>query len=112
MISIVVPTFNRSHLLIETVKSILNQTYKDFELIVISDGAPVDDSTLSVNKPNILENHLKETVLGIEHENKINLVAIGIGHDVSKYYKKAFTIDSPDKLGDVIIDNLAKNLKE
>ena len=81
-------------------------------LIVISDGAPVDDSTLSVNKPNILENHLKETVLGIEHENKINLVAIGIGHDVSKYYKKAFTIDSPDKLGDVIIDNLAKNLKE
>ena len=81
-------------------------------LIVISDGAPVDDSTLSVNKPNILENHLKETVLGIEQENKINLVAIGIGHDVSKYYKKAFTIDSPDKLGDVIIDNLAKNLKE
>ena len=80
-------------------------------LIVISDGAPVDDSTLSVNHPNILENHLKEVVTEIEQEGRINLVAIGIGHDVSKYYKKAFTIDSPDKLGDIIIENLAKNLK-
>ena len=80
-------------------------------LIVISDGAPVDDSTLSVNNPNILENHLKEVVTEIEQEGKINLVAIGIGHDVSRYYKKAFTIDSPDKLGDIIIENLAKNLK-
>ena len=80
-------------------------------LIVISDGAPVDDSTLSVNNPNILENHLKEVVTEIEQEGRINLVAIGIGHDVSKYYKKAFTIDSPDKLGDIIIENLAKNLR-
>ena len=80
-------------------------------LIVISDGAPVDDSTLSVNNPNILENHLKEVVTEIEQEGKINLVAIGIGHDVSRYYKKAFTIDSPDKLGDIIIENLAKNLR-
>ena len=80
-------------------------------LIVISDGAPVDDSTLSVNSPSILENHLKEVVTEIEQEGKINLVAIGIGHDVSKYYKKAFTIDSPDKLGDIIIENLAKNLR-
>ena len=80
-------------------------------LIVISDGAPVDDSTLSVNSPNILENHLKEVVTDIEQERNINLVAIGIGHDVSKYYTKAFTIDSPDKLGDIIIENLAKNLK-
>ena len=79
-------------------------------LIVISDGAPVDDSTLSVNSPGILENHLREVVSEIEQEGKINLVAIGIGHDVSKYYKKAFTIDSPDKLGDIIIENLAKNL--
>ena len=81
-------------------------------LIVISDGAPVDDSTLSVNYPYILENHLKKVVSDIECENKINLVAIGIGHDVSKYYKKAFTIDSPEKLGDIIIENLAENLKE
>ena len=80
-------------------------------LIVISDGAPVDDSTLSVNSPSILENHLREVVSEIEQEGKINLVAIGIGHDVSKYYKKAFTIDSPDKLGDIIIENLAKNLR-
>ena len=80
-------------------------------LIVISDGAPVDDSTLSVNTPDILENHLKEVVTEIEQEGRINLVAIGIGHDVSKYYKKAFTIDSPDKLGDIIIENLAKNLR-
>ena len=80
-------------------------------LIVISDGAPVDDSTLSVNYPYILENHLKK-LFDIECENKINLVAIGIGHDVSKYYKKAFTIDSPEKLGDIIIENLAENLKE
>ena len=80
-------------------------------LIVISDGAPVDDSTLSVNNPNILENHLKEVVTEIEQEGRINLVAIGIGHDVSRYYKKAFTIDSPDKLGDIIIENLAKNLR-
>ncbi len=79
-------------------------------LIVISDGAPVDDSTLSVNNPNILENHLKEVVTEIEQEGRINLVAIGIGHDVSRYYKKAFTIDSPDKLGDIIIENLAENL--
>ena len=79
-------------------------------LIVISDGAPVDDSTLSVNDPNILENHLKEVVTEIEQEGRINLVAIGIGHDVSRYYKKAFTIDSPDKLGDIIIENLAENL--
>ena len=74
--------------------------------------APVDDSTLSVNYPYILENHLKKVVSDIECENKINLVAIGIGHDVSKYYKKAFTIDSPEKLGDIIIENLAENLKE
>ena len=80
-------------------------------LIVISDGAPVDDSTLSVNSPSILENHLREVVSEIEQEGKINLVAIGIGHDVSKYYKKAFTIDSPEKLGDIIIENLAKNLR-
>ena len=80
-------------------------------LIVISDGAPVDDSTLSVNSPSILEDHLKDVVTEIEQEGRINLVAIGIGHDVSKYYKKAFTIDSPDKLGDIIIENLAKNLR-
>jgi cobaltochelatase CobT len=80
-------------------------------LIVISDGAPVDDSTLSLNSPNILDNHLKETVNTIEQKNNIQLLAIGIGHDVSKYYKNAFVIEDAKNLGDVIIDNLALMLK-
>ena len=80
-------------------------------LMVISDGAPVDDSTLSVNAGNYLERHLKHMISTIEKDESIELVAIGIGHDVSKYYKKAFTIDSPEKLGDIIIKNLADNLK-
>ncbi len=75
-------------------------------LIVISDGAPVDDSTLSLNYPDILDNHLKEIVERIEKKKKIQLLAIGIGHDVSKYYKNAFVIDDVKNLGDVIIDNL------
>ncbi len=79
-------------------------------LIIISDGAPVDDSTLSTNSPNILDDHLKEIVNQIEKKNKVNLLAIGIGHDVSKYYKNAFVIDDVDSLGDVIIENLSKML--
>jgi len=81
-------------------------------LIVISDGAPVDDATLSTNNSNILDNHLKEVVNEIENQKEINLLAIGIGHDVSKYYSKAFTIDDVDKLGEIIIDNLTSILKE
>jgi len=80
-------------------------------MIVISDGAPVDDSTLSTNSPNILDNHLKEVVFEIENKKEIQLLAIGIGHDVSKYYKNAFTIDDVNMLGEVIIDNLTKMLK-
>ncbi len=76
-------------------------------LIVISDGAPVDDSTLSANSPEILDDHLKEVVLGIEKTTNIKLLAIGIGHDVSKYYKNAFVIEDAKNLGDVIIDNLS-----
>ena len=79
-------------------------------LIIISDGAPVDDSTLSTNSPNILDDHLKEIVNQIEKKNKVNLLAIGIGHDVSKYYKNAFVIDDVDSLGEVIIENLSKML--
>ncbi len=81
-------------------------------LIVISDGAPVDDSTLSCNNSNILDNHLREVVSNIEKKKLIDLVAIGIGHDVSKYYSKAFTIDDVEKLGEIIIDNLTELLKE
>ncbi len=81
-------------------------------LIVISDGAPVDDATLSSNNSNILDNHLKEVVSEIEKKRAIDLIAIGIGHDVSKYYSRAFTIDDVEKLGEIIIDNLTEILKE
>ena len=81
-------------------------------LIVISDGAPVDDATLSSNNSNILDNHLKEVVSEIEKKKAIDLIAIGIGHDVSKYYSRAFTIDDVEKLGEIIIDNLTEILKE
>ena len=66
----------------------------------------MDDSTLSCNNSNILDNHLREVVSNIEKTKEIDLIAIGIGHDVSKYYSKAFTIDDVDKLGEIIIDNL------
>ena len=79
-------------------------------LIVISDGAPVDDSTLSSNSADILDNHLKETVSQIQKRGFINLLAIGIGHDVSKYYNNAFVIDDVNSLGDVIIENLSSML--
>ena len=79
-------------------------------MIVISDGAPVDDSTLSTNTPDILDNHLKDIVDKIQKKNKVQLLAIGIGHDVSKYYKNAFVIEDVDSLGDVIIENLSKML--
>ena len=81
-------------------------------LIVISDGAPVDDATLSSNNSYILDNHLKEVVSEIEKKREIDIIAIGIGHDVSKYYSRAFTIDDVEKLGEIIIDNLTKILKE
>ena len=79
-------------------------------MIVISDGAPVDDSTLSANAPDILDNHLKDVVNQIQKKNKVHLLAIGIGHDVSKYYSNAFIIEDVDSLGDVIIENLSKML--
>ena len=81
-------------------------------MIVISDGAPVDDATLSTNNSNILDNHLRKVVNEIEKQKEIDLLAIGIGHDVSKYYSRAFTIDDVDKLGEIIIDNLTSILKE
>ena len=79
-------------------------------MIVISDGAPVDDSTLSSNTPDILDNHLKEIVDKIQKKNKVQLLAIGIGHDVSKYYENAFVIEDVDSLGDIIIENLSRML--
>jgi len=76
-------------------------------LIVISDGAPVDDSTLSVNPGNYLEKNLRDTIKNIEEMNSIDLVAIGIGHDVSRYYKKAVTIMDVDQLGEVLLNELS-----
>ena len=77
-------------------------------LMVISDGAPVDDSTLSVNSSgDFLEKHLKKTVKLIENKNDIEILAIGIGHDVSRYYSKAIKITDVQELGDVMIDQLS-----
>jgi len=76
-------------------------------LMVISDGAPVDDSTLSVNSGDFLEKHLKKTVKLIENKNDIEILAIGIGHDVSRYYSKAIKITDVQELGDVMIDQLS-----
>ena len=75
-------------------------------LMVISDGAPVDDSTLSTNTSDYLESNLKKTVKWIEGKSNIELLAIGIGHDVTRYYKKAVKITDVQDLGDVMINQL------
>ena len=77
-------------------------------LIVISDGAPVDDSTLSSNREDFLDNHLREIIGKIEKESPIELQAIGIGHDVTKYYRNALTINRAEELGEVLLDELTK----
>ena len=77
-------------------------------LMVISDGAPVDDSTLSVNSGNYLEKHLKQTVKWIEENSNIEILAVGIGHDVTRYYKRAIKIADVQELGDVMINQLTK----
>ena len=76
-------------------------------LMVISDGAPVDDSTLSVNSGDFLEKHLKKTVKFIENKSDVEILAIGIGHDVSRYYSKAIKITDVQELGDVMIEQLS-----
>ena len=76
-------------------------------LMVISDGAPVDDSTLSVNSGDFLEKHLKKIVKFIENKDDIEILAIGIGHDVSRYYTKAIKITDVQELGDVMISQLS-----
>ncbi len=75
-------------------------------LMIISDGAPVDDSTLSVNSGNYLEKHLKHTVKWIEDNTNVEILAIGIGHDVTRYYNKAIKITDVQELGDVMINQL------
>ena len=76
-------------------------------LMVISDGAPVDDSTLSVNSGDFLEKNLKKVVKNIEDKKDTEILAIGIGHDVSRYYKKAIKITDVQELGDVMIKQLS-----
>ena len=80
-------------------------------LMVISDGAPVDDSTLSSNSSDFLETNLKNTVNWIETNSTIELLAIGIGHDVTRYYKKAVKITDVQDLGDVMINQLTDLFK-
>jgi cobaltochelatase CobT len=76
-------------------------------LMVISDGAPVDDSTLSVNSGSYLEKHLRQVIGWIEGKSPVQLVAIGIGHDVTRYYARAVTIMDADQLGGTMVEQLA-----
>tara|TARA_B100000424_G_scaffold269113_1_gene265333 strand:- start:1053 stop:2810 length:1758 start_codon:yes stop_codon:yes gene_type:complete len=77
-------------------------------LMVISDGAPVDDSTLSTNSTSYLDNHLKSVIKDIENKTDIDLIAIGIGHDVTRYYSKAVTIHRAEELGGVMLEQLTE----
>jgi cobaltochelatase CobT len=76
-------------------------------LVVISDGAPVDDSTLSVNPSNYLERHLREVITMIERRSSVELLAIGIGHDVTRYYSRAVTITDAEQLAGAVTEQLA-----
>ncbi len=81
-------------------------------LMVISDGAPVDDSTLSVNPGNYLERHLREVIEWIETRSPVELTAIGIGHDVTRYYRRAVTIVDAEQLGGTMMEKLAELFDE
>ncbi len=76
-------------------------------LMVISDGAPVDDSTLSVNPSNYLERHLRQVIEYIENKSPVELLAIGIGHDVTRYYRRAVTLVDAEQLGGAVMEQLA-----
>ncbi len=81
-------------------------------LMVISDGAPVDDSTLSVNRGNYLDHHLHTVIKWIETHSEVELIAVGIGHDVARYYRRAVTILDVDQLGGAMTDQLAELFEE
>jgi cobaltochelatase CobT len=81
-------------------------------LMMISDGAPVDDSTLSVNPGNYLERHLRWVIEDIETRSPVELIAIGIGHDVTRYYRRAVTIVDAEELGGAMTENLAELFEE
>ena len=77
--------------------------------MVISDGAPVDDSTLSVNPGNYLEKHLRTVIHEIESRNLVELIAIGIGHDVTRYYRRAVTIVDAEELGGTVMKKAGRS---
>jgi len=77
-------------------------------LMVISDGAPVDDSTLSLNSGEYLDLHLRDVITKIEKRSPVELMAIGIGHDVSRYYSHAIMLDEVDKLGETLLAEAVK----
>ncbi|MEQ1619197.1 MAG: cobaltochelatase subunit CobT [Terricaulis sp.] len=81
-------------------------------LMVISDGAPVDDSTLSANPGNYLERHLRAVIHWIESQSPVELIAIGIGHDVTRYYQRAVTITDAEQLGGAMTEKLAELFDE
>jgi cobaltochelatase CobT len=80
--------------------------------MVISDGAPVDDSTLSVNPGSYLERHLRWIIEEIETRSPVELIAIGIGHDVTRYYRRAVTIVDAEELGGAMTEKLAELFEE
>ena len=81
-------------------------------LMVISDGAPVDDSTLSVNSGNYLERHLRQVIADIEARSPVELIAVGIGHDVTRYYARAVTLIDAEELGGAMTEKLAELFEE
>jgi cobaltochelatase CobT len=91
---------------------LLERTEQRRILMVISDGAPVDDSTLSVNPGNYLEKHLREVIAEVERLGQVELTAIGIGHDVTRYYRRAVTIVDAEQLGGVMLEKLAELFDE
>ncbi len=88
-------------------KRLVNRPEQRKILMVISDGAPVDDSTLSANPSHYLEKHLRDVIRMVEAQRRVELVAIGIGHDVTRYYRRAVTITDAEQLGGAITDQLA-----
>jgi cobaltochelatase CobT len=91
---------------------LLARPEKRMILMVISDGAPVDDSTLSNNSAHYLDRHLREVIATIETRSPVELLAIGIGHDVTRYYKRAVTIRDVDQLGDTMFGQLTELFDE
>jgi len=93
-------------------KRLLARTEQRKILMMISDGAPVDDSTLSVNPGNYLERHLRWVIEEIENRSPVELIAIGIGHDVTRYYRRAVTIVDAEELGGAMTEKLAELFEE